>query len=122
MYIRISGELNITLVAGVLRRLVSDFQRERCSGILFDAADSDYVPSKEEVDIISTSQAWQNILKRYCVAIVVSKPVQYGIANVLARKSESHGGRVERFYDLESALRWLERIAEDNARKLRAGL
>ena len=121
VYIKALRDIDLSSGARLLSRLASDDRSQNGFGILFDATEICYVPSREEVDALSRSDAWRKIIERYRVAIVVSKPIQYGVANILARKSESSGGLVERFYNVDNARAWLEKIAAEKPKTLKAG-
>ena len=121
IYIQAHDNIDLNSILAGLTRLESEGRSENGLGIIFDATQNDHVPNRQDVDVFSTSEAWRKVIERYAVAIVVSKPIQFGIANVLARKSEAIGGRVERFYSVDSARAWLEKIGAEKLKTLKAG-
>ena len=109
--VKVSGEIDPRSLARALQELESDGLSQPGRGIIFDARENQYVPSSQEVYLLCTSDEWWALLHRYDIAIVVSSSIQFGIANIIARRSESIGGRVERFYNVDDARCWLETVA-----------
>jgi hypothetical protein len=106
VYIKASVDIDFGSTLEAMKTLLSDDQFSKDMGILVDIRDVDYAPSLAEVFKILQSPLWRAIVGEHRIAVVAGKPVQFGMTNVLARRS-GDAANMEPFYKLEDAVRWL---------------
>ncbi len=100
----ISIDLASTLEA--MQALLSDARFEKGMKILTDLRDVVYAPTLQEVIALLQSPAWHSIVRGHKLAIVAGRPVQFVMANVLARVTWDSTA-IEPFYSLDDARDWL---------------
>jgi hypothetical protein len=106
VYIKASVDIDLGSCLGAMKTLLSEDRFSKDMGILVDIRDVDYAPSLAEVFNILQSPVWRAIVGEHRIAVVAGKPVQFGMTNVLARRS-GDATNMEPFYKLEDAVRWL---------------
>jgi hypothetical protein len=106
VYVKASVDIDLSSSLEAMKTLLSDDQLSKGVGILVDIRDVDYAPSLAEVFNILQSPVWRAIVGRHRIAVVAGRPVQFGMTNVLARRS-GEAANIEPFYRLEEAARWL---------------
>jgi len=107
VYLKASAVIDLSSSFEAMKTLLSDDQFSEDMGILVDIRDVDYAPSLAEVFNILQSPLWRAIVGGgHRIAVVAGKPVQFGMTNVLARRS-GEAAKIEPFYRLDEAARWL---------------
>jgi len=106
VYIKASVSIDFASVLEALKTLSSDNRLSKDMRILADIRDVDYALSGPEISTLLQESVWRAIVNGHKLAIVAGKPVQFGMANVLARKTGDTAA-VQPFYNIEEALMWL---------------
>jgi hypothetical protein len=106
VYIKASVSIDFVSITEAMKALLSDDRFSKDMRILVDIRDVDYVISEPEILTLLHSPIWRAIIDGHKVATVAGKPAQFGMANVLARRTGDAAG-IETFYSIEEALSWL---------------
>jgi hypothetical protein len=106
VYIRASAGIDFASSVEAMETLLSDQRFSRQTKMLVDIRDVDSVISVPEVLRLLASSVWHSVIDSHRLAIVAGKPVQFGMANVLARRTGDIA-EIQPFYSLEEALSWL---------------
>ena len=117
VYVAASAKIDLASGVEAMRVLLSDNRFEKDMRILVDLREVDYALSAEEVIKLLPSPVWRAIIDGHQIAVVAGKPVQFGMANVLARKT-GDAVTMQPFYTVEEAMGWL-RIGPDSEIQLR---
>jgi hypothetical protein len=75
--------------------------------LLVDARELNYTPSLSEVHMFANMHTSIEAFKSSKVAVVVSKAIDYGLANMFAARCNLSGAKVETFQSMEKAELWL---------------
>jgi hypothetical protein len=105
-YVKASADVDLGSSLEAMKTLLSNDEFGKDMGILVDIRDVDYAPSLAEVFNILQSPVWRTIVGAHRIAVVAGKPVQFGMTNVLARRS-GDAAKIEPFYRLDEAIKWL---------------
>jgi hypothetical protein len=90
-----------------LKKALSSVEHGKKVKLIFDERNATYLPSTEELrQIVEYIKGWRHLIKK--IALVVGKPVQYGMGRVAEVYLESEEGAFKVFYDMEQASQWLE--------------
>lgn len=91
----------------ILLKAVADPSFRVGYGILVDARSLDYTPTIDETKQFTEFHISNDTLKRSKVAVVVTKVVDYGMANMFSTLCEMKGATVRSFQSVTEAECWL---------------
>lgn len=108
-----SGAYTFEEIKRSFEEAIQSLPSDRSIPVLVDARSSDYVPSSEELQRVSSFAA--SLLPRIegRIALVVSGNVRFGLGRMLEVFGESEGVVFKVFRDMEEARRWVLRTGND---------
>jgi len=108
VWLTLSGASDFGEVLDAFKKVGDVAQLRPELDVLIDARPCEYIANSTDLARFIQSPAWALICRAHSVAILVTKQIHYGNANIMARTTTSRNDslNVEPFYDLEKAKEW----------------
>ncbi len=104
----IPEETNLAENLEVVRQHAVDERLGENFGVLVDVRALSSLPTAEEARMFALEIAKADQLLHHRIAAVASRPVQYGMGNMISIIASLKGVAIRMFYDMEEAEAWLQ--------------
>lgn len=104
VYVTFPENIELDSSLATMQALVADEQLGKGFGILVDLRAAKPVPSAEEARLIVSTAARSDFFLHHPTALLVSRLIQYGMANMISILAGLQGAMVHPFYEFEGVI------------------